>query len=459
MSNSYRIRTKPGVDSSIKVLIDQEFEYLEILSLKILQSQIYTRQCSDYGVIVGRVSVNNGFGIPNAKVSVFIPLDSIDEDNPIISDIYPYKTLTDLNEDGYRYNLLPYKQQHSGHKPTGTFFTREDVLTNPTLIQVYDKYFKYTAVTNESGDYMIFGIPIGSQTVIVDIDLSDIGEFSLSPQDLVRMGIATEKQVSGTKFKSSTNLRELPQIVNINRTIEVEPLWGQPEICNLGITRTDFDLSGESNIDITPTSIFMGSLISSSDDAFLKRDCKALPKAGTLCDLVAGPGEILAIRQTIQKDIDGRPLLEQFDLEQGGQVIDDNGTWLIDLPMNLDYVVTNEFGEQVLSDDPEVGIPTKGKYRFKVKWNQSPSLTADPAKRGYYLVPNIKEYGWSIDNTGVRVDPTDPPLIPSPQQIQNYIASQNSYAFSVDWDDYGVKDLLGNITPTGAQMIQEAINC
>ena len=91
MSNSFRIRTKPGVDTSIKVLIDQEFEYLEILSLKVLQSQIYTRQCSDYGVIVGRVSVNNGFGIPNAKVSVFIPLDSADESNPVISDLYPYK--------------------------------------------------------------------------------------------------------------------------------------------------------------------------------------------------------------------------------------------------------------------------------------------------------------------------------------------------------------------------------
>jgi hypothetical protein len=454
MSKSYRIRTKPGVDSSIKVLIEQEFEYLEILSLKILQSQIYTRQCSDYGVIVGRVSVNNGFGIPNAKVSVFIPLDSIDEDNPIVSDIYPYKTLTDLNEDGYRYNLLPYKQQHAGHTPTGTFFTREDVLTNPTLIQVYDKYFKYTAVTNESGDYMIFGVPVGSQTVVIDVDLSDIGEFSLSPQDLIRMGIATDRQVSGTKFKSSTNLRELPQIITINRTIEVEPLWGQPEICNLGITRTDFDLSSEVNIDIRPTAIFMGSLISSSDDAFLKRDCKALPKAGTLCDLVAGPGEILAIRQTIQKDIAGRPLLEQFVLEQGGQVIDDNGTWLIDLPMNLDYVITNEFGEQVLSDDPEVGIPTKGKYRFKVKWNQSPSLTADPAKRGYYLVPNIKEYGWTIDNNNNRVDPTNPPQIPNQQEVENYILSQNSYAFSLDWNDYGDTG-----TTIGQQMIQEAINC
>ena len=190
MSNSFRIRTEPGVDKSLNVLIDQEFEYLEILSLKLLPSQIYTRQCSDYGVIVGRVSVNNGFGIPNAKVSVFIPLDTNDELNPVVSDLYPYKTLTDLNEDGYRYNLLPYVKSHSGHNPTGTFFTRDNVLTDPTLIQVYDKYYKYSTVTNSSGDYMIFGVPAGSQTIVVDIDLSDIGEFSLSPQDLVRMGRA-----------------------------------------------------------------------------------------------------------------------------------------------------------------------------------------------------------------------------------------------------------------------------
>ena len=142
MSNSYRIRTQPGVDKSIKILIDQEFEYLEILSLKLLQSQIYTRQCSDYGVVVGRVSVNNGFGLPNAKVSVFIPLDSTDELDPVISDLYPYKTLSELNDDGYRYNLLPYKQSHSGHVPTGTFFDKLDVLVDPTLIEVYDKYYK-----------------------------------------------------------------------------------------------------------------------------------------------------------------------------------------------------------------------------------------------------------------------------------------------------------------------------
>ena len=428
MSKSYRIRTQPGVDKSIKVLIDQEFDYLEILSLKILQSDIYTRQCADYGVIVGRVSVNNGFGVPNAKVSVFIPIDSVDQNDPIISELYPYKSLSDVNDDGYRYNLLPYVKSYSSHVPTGTFFTRKDVLTDQTLIKVYDKYYKYNAVTNDSGDYMIFGVPVGAHTVVLDVDLSDIGEFSLSPQDLIRMGITTESQVSGPNFKSSNNLRELPQIVTVNRSIEVEPLWGQPEICNLGITRTDFDLSGEANVDIRPTSVFMGSIISGPNSSAVSSECRPPSNSGHLCNLTTGPGEILAIRQTIRQDINGRPILENFSLEGGGKVIDENGTWLVDVPMNLDYYVTNEFGEQVLSNDPEKGIPTKGKYRFKVKWAQSPSLS-ESTRRAYFLVPNIRE-----------------------NDIPTYI--DTSYAFSVDWEDYAYSG-----HSSYSQIIQDAIDC
>jgi hypothetical protein len=440
MPKSYRIRTDVGVDKSVSISIDQEFEYLEILSLKVLQSDIYTRVCSDYGVVIGRVSVNDGFGIPNAKVSIFIPLSNEDAEDPIISQIYPYRTILDVNDDGYRYNLLPYEPSYSAHKPTGTFPSRRDVLTNPTLIEVYDKYYKLNAVTNQSGDFMIFGVPVGAQTLVVDIDLSDIGEFSLSPQDLIRMGIASDSQVSGTNFKTSSNLRELPQIINFTRTVVVEPLWGQSEICNLGITRTDFDLSSESNINIEPTAIFMGSLISTNDNQYQKKNCKPKPKSGELCSLTTGPGEILAIRQTIFLDVNGRPGLETFDLEQGGQVIDENGTWLLDVPMNLDYLITNEFGDQVISDDPKKGIPTRAKYRFKVKWNQSPTLN-EPIRRGYYLVPNIKEYGWNSS------DRSDNPLIQNSTD-PNYIKAIQSYSFSLDWNDYGTQ-----------QMIQEAIDC
>lgn len=445
MSNSYRIRTEVGVDKSVNVYLDQDFEFLEILSLKLLQSQIYTRPCADYGVVVGRVSVNNGFGIPNAKVSIFIPLTDEDGLNPAIFDLYPYKSVSDINDDGYRYNLLPYTKQHGGHTPTGTFFDREDVLIDTNLIEVYDKYFKYTARTNDSGDFMLFGVPLGPQTIHIDIDLSDIGEFSLFPQDLIRMGRATQSQVAGTRFKSSNNLNELPQIVGINRTIEVEPLWGQEDFCNIGITRSDFDLSDGLNIKIEPTAVFMGSIFSSNENQAQKRNCKPRLNAGKLCSLVAGPGEILAIRQTIFQDTLGRPALETFALEEGGQVIDDNGTWMVDLPMNLDYVITNEFGEQVLSNDPSKGIPTKAKYRFKVKWNQPPTLR-EPVKRGYFLVPNIREYGWG-DTGG-----TDP--LTQPTSSPQYNVGLQSYAFSIDWNDYGTTG-----TTLGEQMIQSAINC
>jgi hypothetical protein len=428
MSNSYRIRTQVGVDKSINLLIHQDFEQLEILSLKILSSQVYNRQCSDYGVIVGRISVNNGFGLPNCKVSLFIPLSTQDEDNPVITTLYPYKSLSDVNEDGYRYNLLPYTRSYSAHIPTGTFPDREDALIDTNVIEVYDKYYKFTTQTNESGDYMLFGVPLGSQTIHVDVDLSDIGEFSLSPQDLIRMGIATESQVSGTRFKSSTNLNSLPQIVSFNRTINVDPFWGQEEVCSIGITRTDFDLTNEANVDITPTAIFMGSIFSDVDNLAMKRNCKPKVAQGELCSLVAGPGEILSIRQTIFNDTQGRPILEQFELESGGQVIDDNGTWLVDLPMNLDYVTTNEFGERVFSNDPTIGIPTRGKYRFKIKWNQPNNLNEN-VKRAYFLVPNVREYGWQA---GRSIDPLNSTFA---LPVNTELATK-SYAFSLDWGDY-----------------------
>ena len=35
------------------------------------------------------------------------------------------------------------------------------------------------------------------------------------------------------------------------------------------------------------------------------------------------------------------------DILDGGFNIDDNGAFLINIPMNLDYLVTNEFGERI----------------------------------------------------------------------------------------------------------------
>ena len=201
MPKSFRIRTEIGVNKVLPVKLDQQFDTLEILSLAVFPNDVYTRTCSDFGVLCGRVFANRGFGIANARVSVFIPLDEIDENDAIISTLYPYKTLTDRNEDGYRYNLLPYIPSYSNHNPTGTFPDREDVLINKSLIEVYDKYYKFTVRTNDSGDFMIFGVPVGSQILVMDLDLSDMGCFSLRPTDLIRMNLGNPKQFDGNQFK------------------------------------------------------------------------------------------------------------------------------------------------------------------------------------------------------------------------------------------------------------------
>ena len=443
MGDSYRIRTEIGVNKTINVDLEQDFNFLEILSLKIQQEDVYNKSCSNYGVVVGRITANNGYGIPNAKVSVFVPIDETDKQNPQITAIYPYTTLQDKNDDGYRYNLLPYEPSYSNHSPTGTFPSRMDALTNPVAIEIYDKYYKFTVKTNESGDYMIFGVPLGVQVVFLDLDLSDIGEFSLTPQDLIRMGRATEAQISGNKFKSSNNLNSLPQIVSLSKSIEVSPLWGDPDICQIAINRVDFDLRDDANIDIQPTAVFMGSVISSIDTKPLKVFCKPSTEMGNLCNLVAGPGEILAIRQTIYQDEYGRPILEQYNFDGGNNVIQPDGSWLVDLPMNLDYVSINEFGEKVFSNDPTIGIPTNAKYRFKVKWKQ-PNDLGQLIKRGYFLVPNIRENGWTSSYS-------DPRLSSNPQLYQEFI---QSYAFSLDWADYG-----NTGTTIGRKIIQSAIDC
>ena len=88
MSKSFRVRTdvrRGGAkDKNVTFELKQNFDLLEILSLSLTQQEVYTRMCADFGVVIGRVITNGGFGIPNAKVSIFVPLSEEDEQNQVI---------------------------------------------------------------------------------------------------------------------------------------------------------------------------------------------------------------------------------------------------------------------------------------------------------------------------------------------------------------------------------------
>jgi hypothetical protein len=53
MIQKHRISTNIGKDQIVKVELKQDFDLLEILSLKFTQKETYTSLCADYGVVCG----------------------------------------------------------------------------------------------------------------------------------------------------------------------------------------------------------------------------------------------------------------------------------------------------------------------------------------------------------------------------------------------------------------------
>jgi hypothetical protein len=222
----------------------------------------------------------------------------------------------------------------------------------------------------------------------MDVDLSDIGFLSIRPYDLIAQGAPEGFFESKTQFKSSTNLDILPQIKTSNQSVDVTPFWGDPESCQIGITRLDFDIEG----DITPNCVFMGSIFTDSDDNALKRSCRIKNDIGDISQLETSSGTIDILKLLLNNTTTIGTDIEIVESKS----IDDDGTFLFTLPMYYDRVVTNEFGEIVRSIDQTKGVPTKGKYRFKIKFDNEPTITNSSGTKSVatasLIIPSVDDY-------------------------------------------------------------------
>ena len=383
MSESIRIRTTPGDESEkyIEVKLEQDFDFLELLSLKIDQEDVYQSFCSEYGIIAGRVIINKGFGVPNTKVSIFVPINSVDINNQKIKDIYPYEAPTpdEKNISGMRYNLLPNTQQTIDHTPVGNFPEKREVLDNKTTFEIYEKYYKFTTTTNISGDFILFGIPVGRHILHYDMDISDIGFLSPRPYELMEQGHSEKDFESRYKFKSSPDLDKLPQIISGNISVNILPYWCDNLSTGsiIGINRQDIEIT---SIEITPTAIFFGSVFSDDEKDSINKNCRPRRRMGLMKEVITGGGTVEAIRRTTNGTI------ESYNLSDGE--IDDNGNWSCIVPMNMRKVITDEFGQLVPTNDPTAGVATESDIRFKIRMD--PAATDKRLRqRASFLVPNM----------------------------------------------------------------------
>lgn len=375
-NKSYRIRTNVDKDSVVHFSVDNTIETFEILSLDIDQSNAYKLMGSDTGIIAGRVLANGGFGVPNVKVSVFIPYEDTASIEKKI--LYSYLSTNDVNNDGVRYNLLPDELDDDCHQNIGTFPSKRVLLDNSNWLEIFDKYYAFTTRTNNSGDYMIYGVPTGMQTVHMDVDMSDIGILSQRPRDLIYKGYNANMFESPNKFKVDKNIDSLAQVITQDQSVYVYPFWGDTteSSLNASITRCDMKI----NYKFEPTCIFMGSVITDSGENSMSQKCIGGKKQGRMDEMITGEGRIEMIRKTPNGQI------EQFSIK-GDSNINSDGVWCYQIPMNLDYVKTDEFGKMVMSDNPNTGLPTRARVRFRLSMSDTPSdVTA--RKRARFLIPN-----------------------------------------------------------------------
>ncbi len=449
MSKSIRIRTTPnGDDKYLKVKLEQDFDLLEILSLKLTQEEVYKEYCSSYGVVAGRVSVNNGFGIPNVKVSIFIPVTDEDRNDEVISRLYPYRSPSDRGENGVRYNLLPSKQQNVDHTPIGTFPDKREVLDDETYIEVYEKYYKYTTRTNESGDFMLYGVPVGDHTLHYDVDVSDIGFLSARPYELINQGVAKEKFQSEFKFKEGRNLDNLPQVRSGDLSVTVQPFWCDTlnDTNEVGVTRRDIPID---DYELIPTAIFMGSLYTDDENDSINKNCRPRRKTGDMNNLTTSSGGIEIIRRTPRGDI------ERYD-ELGEDLIDENGNWSFLMPMNLRKLITAEDGTLIPSPDGESGVASEADVRFRISMNPSGNEKR-LRTRAKMLVPNMQgnynfgeykseELQEAYDNNDPIFDINDEVSL-APQSYQDDVGNEYNYLkefFTFRWKKvYTIRQYIG----------------
>lgn len=421
MEKSYRIKANVGKDQFLNVNLKRDVDTYEVLSLKLSQESIYKLQASNYGVIVGRVLANDAFGVPNAKVSVFIPIKDKDKLRSDIKELYPYGFVNSYNNKNIRFNTLPDYSVADCHKPVGSFPSKRKVLDEDVVIEVYDKYYKYTTITNNAGDYMIFGVPVGEQIIHVDIDLSDIGVLSQRPTDFIYKGYSIDLFESPTEFKKSTNLSELPQIISEDTTVNVYPLWGDKSENEIAITRKDVRIQYK----FEPTCVFIGSVITDSSVNSVSQNCVPNDKLGEAGQLTAAEGTIEMIRKTVFDTV------EEVNIK-GNQLIDSNGVWCYQIPMNLDFVCTDEYGNIVPTDNPTRGIPTRARVRFRITLNESDNESISSHK-ARYLIPNNPSLLGSESKPMVKTE-----CLSDDDKNDNY------YEFGTLTNDECFRDLLWN---------------
>jgi len=169
---------------------------------------------SPTGVLFGKLESIQKINDENGN-KLRIPLSNVPV--AIFKSTEEFPDISSTDGDGNRIvlNLKENSKQHQYFNKETYDFSQQFLTSTEQIKNVPEKY-RYTAITNEKGEFVIYDVPVGAQTFMLEVDL-------------LKQGL-TKDEVALNNFPYQTtenpNVDSIPHLFFRQFTINVVPSWG-----------------------------------------------------------------------------------------------------------------------------------------------------------------------------------------------------------------------------------------
>jgi hypothetical protein len=212
--NAVFFETRTDIDYFVSIGINRDYEVLNTLSIQNNLVGETPRIESPTGVLFGKLEALQKIKDENGQ-KIRIPLANVPV--AVFNQSEEFPSVSSTDPDGNRLVLnLKENSSQSMYFNKESFDTDQEFLTDNSAIDSIPEKYKYTAFTNERGEFVIFDVPVGEQVFVFEIDL-------------LKQGL-TKDEVSLNFFnypaEESPIVDNIPNFFFRQIPVNIVPVWG-----------------------------------------------------------------------------------------------------------------------------------------------------------------------------------------------------------------------------------------
>lgn len=211
----------PFNDYFLNVKINRSMNTLDTLNIYNVTNGVLPKYNNDTGVLFGKLEALQVLSDEN-KEKIRIPLKNV-----VVGIFNPsekFPSIASLDEEGNRIRLNLYETLPTINNPYNLrgYSSFQSYLTDLNyskndggLDEIPDEY-KYVTITDENGNFVLHNVPVGQQTLMVEVDLL---KFGLEPEEVALNFFPYPTQ-------DDPNVSTLPHLFFGQYPINIVPSWG-----------------------------------------------------------------------------------------------------------------------------------------------------------------------------------------------------------------------------------------